>query len=214
MPRHGLAGPGGTFLVCGMVTDGKDEIHLRRIGGLEFRDMFGPQRIDAVALGLQHLDRKGIKLGPGQGARRIGGEPVARHVPQDRLCKDGTGGVAGTYEKHVELCLGHHLRPVNEVRERGRAEISAPPTTIHEQPRYDLARRIKVDGIQEPRPVAPLRDQPDLRQRRQIYRRRAGFQRQHLRDFPRRQGIGIAPHQQAKHGQPLRVAQGGESICE
>ena len=205
-----LAVPSGAVLVRGLVADRENEVEPRRVPGLEFAHVLGAQNIRVMTLLVQHLDRERVEFRVRRGPGRPGLEPVARRMPQDGFGKDRAGGIAGAKEEYPVFPVGlrGHGRPALLA---GQAKIDPAAATIQKEIVEEALRHLHLDRVAQRGAVALLADQSGPGQGGQIGRGRTGLGLDGLRDFLRRDTVGIASHEQPVDGKPLGVAKGREA---
>ena len=80
MATDRLALPCRALFVCSLIANRKDKIEIRAFPGLDFRDMFGPQRRNLMPVLLQQRPRIRVDLAAWSRARRTGLKPAAAHL--------------------------------------------------------------------------------------------------------------------------------------
>jgi len=119
MRGNGLAGPDGAGFVGGVVANGENKIHFRRIGRCEFIPTFAAETLGGQASDFELAQGPGMNTSNGVAAGAIRREGGRAAFVEDGFGHDRAGGISGAEEEDVIAgrhgvcplgCLHDHMR--------------------------------------------------------------------------------------------------------
>ncbi len=107
---HRVSGPDGAGLARGLVADGENKVHLRRIGRGELVPAFAAQGVRRVADAFELFDGVGVDYPARMAARAIGLEAALAQGVDQSLAHDRARGIAGAQHQYVVNLVHEHLQ--------------------------------------------------------------------------------------------------------